>query len=160
MKKVLFVCLGNICRSPTAEAVFRGMLSERGLSGEILHDSCGTAGYHVGEPPDHRAQQAAGKRGYPMADLRGRQLADEDFETFDYLLAMDRANLSEMQKRAPRRLHHKLHLLREFSEGGVLEIPDPYYGGEAGFDLVLDLVEEACNGLLDSILANQSRSPK
>ena len=151
MKKVLFVCLGNICRSPTAEAVFRVKVKESGLEHVIAHDSCGTAGYHVGEAPDRRATQAAQKRGYPMSDLRGRQVCDQDFEEFDYILAMDRSNFSDLKRRAPEHHHPKIQLFLKFSSTDEREVPDPYYGGAEGFDYVLDLVEDACDGLLQRL---------
>lgn len=156
MKKVLFVCLGNICRSPTAEAVFRGKLAELNLQHQYHIDSCGTAAYHCGEAPDKRAQQAANKRGYPMSDLRARQLTASDFEEFDYLLAMDRANAAEMQRQAPKKHRKKIQLFLEFGDSQHLEVPDPYYGGAAGFDLVLDLVENACDGLIAHIENGQA----
>lgn len=148
VKKVLFVCLGNICRSPTAEAVFRVKVRELGLQDQISHDSCGTSAYHVGEAPDKRAAQAAHNRGYPMADLRGRQVCTQDFEKYDYILAMDRANYAELKRQAPARFHPKIQLFLVYSSSDEREVPDPYYGGAEGFDHVLDLVEDACDGLL------------
>jgi len=151
VKKVLFVCLGNICRSPTAEAVFRAKVMQQGLTDKVAFDSCGTAGYHVGEAPDRRATDAAQKRGYPMSDLRARQLHDEDFEFFDYILAMDRSNYTHMKQRAPAHLHAKIELFLKYSSSDEREVPDPYYGGPEGFNHVLDLVEDACDGLLQRI---------
>ncbi|RLT89935.1 MULTISPECIES: low molecular weight protein-tyrosine-phosphatase [unclassified Ketobacter] len=151
MKKVLFVCLGNICRSPTAEAVFRVKVKAMGLQGQVLHDSCGTAGYHVGEAPDRRATQAAQKRGYAMADLRGRQVSDADFQEYDLILAMDRANYAELKRRSPTRFHSKIQLFLKYGSSDEREVPDPYYGGDEGFDHVLDLVEDACEGLLQRL---------
>ncbi len=151
MKKILFVCLGNICRSPTAEAVFRVKVKELGLEQRIIHDSCGTAGYHVGEAPDRRASQVAQKRGYPMSDLRGRQVNDADFEEFDYILAMDRSNYADLKRRAPAHHHPKIQLFLKYSSTDEREVPDPYYGGDEGFDHVLDLVEDACDGLLQRL---------
>ena len=151
MVKVLFVCLGNICRSPTAEAVFRVKVQAMGLQGQVLHDSCGTAGYHVGEAPDRRATQAAQKRGYAMADLRGRQVSDADFQEYDLILAMDRANYAELKRRSPTRFHSKIQLFLKYGSSDEREVPDPYYGGDEGFDHVLDLVEDACEGLLQRL---------
>lgn len=148
MKKILFVCLGNICRSPTAEAVFRSKVQALGLEAIIAWDSCGTAGYHSGEPPDRRAMMAAKKRGYDMSDLRARQVADHDFEAFDLILAMDRANLNELLSRAPEACTSKIHLFLKYGSTEDRDVPDPYYGGAEGFDHVLDMIEDACEGLL------------
>lgn len=146
--RVLFVCLGNICRSPTAEAVFRHKLDRSDLAPIVQCDSAGTAGYHAGEAPDHRAADAARARGYDMSRLRARQVRDDDFETFDLILAMDHNNLVDLRRRADRRFHDKLKLFLEFAAEPEQEVPDPYYGGRDGFDRVLDLVESASDGLM------------
>jgi len=147
--KVLFVCMGNLCRSPMAEGVFRGQVAQAGLDGLIAIDSAGTHDYHVGEPPDPRAQQAAGRRGYDLSLLRGRQVARADLSEFDYVLAMDAANLRALERLCPSQHAHKLKLFMEFGANVALrEVPDPYYGGEQGFERVLDMVEEASQGLL------------
>lgn len=152
MVKVLFVCLGNICRSPTAEGVFRHVVREAGLLERIYIDSAGTHAYHIGEPPDARAQQAAARRGIDLSRLRGRQATRQDFEEFDYVLAMDRENLAHLQRLCPKGMDTKLRLFMEFAVSRTeKEVPDPYYGGEAGFDRVLDMVEEASLGLLEHI---------
>ena len=147
--RVLFVCMGNICRSPMAEGVFRHHVREAGLDGLIAIDSAGTHDYHVGEPPDPRAQRAAGRRGYDLAMLRGRQVSSADFLEFDYLLAMDAVNLRALERLCPPQHGHKLKLFMEFGANvAPREVPDPYYGGEQGFERVLDMVEEASQGLL------------
>lgn len=152
---VLFVCMGNICRSPTAEAVFRHYVENAGLSDVILIDSAGTHDFHIGHAPDVRSQQAANQRGYDMSALRGRQVESADFEHFDYLLAMDKANLSILQYLAPRACKKRISLFLEFAERRVeSEVPDPYYGGARGFEEVLDLVEDAAQGLLRHIRQN------
>ncbi|MEX0975993.1 MAG: low molecular weight protein-tyrosine-phosphatase [Woeseia sp.] len=149
---VLFVCMGNICRSPTAEGVFRKVVTDAGLADRIRVDSAGTHAYHVGEPPDRRAQAAASRRGVMLADIRARRFRDEDFDEFDYILAMDRDNLAELQQRVPAQRATGLHLFLEFAgHDGAIEVPDPYYGGATGFELVLDLVENASHGLLNRI---------
>jgi protein-tyrosine phosphatase len=146
---ILFVCMGNICRSPMAEGVFRQHVTQAGLEGRIVIDSAGTHDYHVGEPPDPRAQRAAGRRGYDLSMLRGRQVSRADFGEFDYLLAMDRMNLRVLERLCPSGHGHKLKLFLEFSnDAAPREVPDPYYGGDQGFEHVLDLVEEAAQGLL------------
>jgi len=154
--RILFVCLGNICRSPTAEAVMTRLVREAGVDEEaFVIDSAGTGGWHAGEPPDPRAADAARRRGIELGG-EARQVRDEDFEEFDLLLAMDARNLRDLRAMAPGpEAREKVRLLREFdpaSAGAVdLDVPDPYYGGPRGFDDVLDLVESACRGLLDEI---------
>lgn len=149
---VLFVCMGNICRSPTAEAVFRHYVENAGLSELILIDSAGTHDYHIGHAPDLRSQQAAGQRGYDMSGLRGRQVETLDFERFDYVLAMDRANLAILQYLAPRGCKKQVGLFLEYAHHcSEREVPDPYYGGTQGFESVLDMVEDAAQGLLQHI---------
>jgi protein-tyrosine phosphatase len=149
--KILFVCLGNICRSPTAEAVFRSAVAREAENLDIVIDSAGTHGYHIGEPPDTRTQDAARRRGIDMSGLRARQVHASDFEEFDLILAMDRDNLAELKRRCPPRLHARLRLLLEFAAVADREVPDPYYGGETGFEQVLDLIEQASRGLLDDL---------
>lgn len=151
MKKVLFVCMGNICRSPTAEAVFRHQIKQSGVDKDWLVDSAGTHTYHVGESPDKRSQAAARHRGYAMEMLSARQVAAEDFQRFDWLLAMDAQNLRGLQKIQPMGCHAQLALMLDFApslhwQGG--DVPDPYYGGAGGFDDVLDRIEESCAGFL------------
>ncbi len=155
MKKVsvLFICMGNICRSPTAQGVFRKLVEAEGLSDWIATDSAGTIAYHVGQPPDRRASETAVKRGIDLSDLRARRAITEDFERFDYLLAMDRDNYHDLLGICPPGYEDRLHLFMDFaSHLPEKEVPDPYYGGAAGFDRVFDLVEEASRGLLDHIL--------
>jgi len=149
---VLFVCLGNICRSPTAEGVFRNLAREAGLEGRLRIDSAGTGGYHVGAPPDARAVAAAQGRGYDLADIRARKIAPEDFEQFDLILAMDEDNLVYLRGIAPETSRATLGLLLDYAPGRTeREVPDPYYGGRNGFEQVLDLVDEACAGLLEEL---------
>ncbi len=147
--RVLFICMGNICRSPTAEGVFKHFVSQAGLEEHIFSDSAGTHDYHIDEPPDLRSQRAAAKRGYDLASLRGRQVSRRDFEEFDYVLAMDEANLRLLERLCPPPQAHKLRLFLEFSGNPARrEVPDPYYGGAQGFEHVLDLVEQASQDLL------------
>ena len=149
---VLFVCMGNICRSPTAEGVFRKHVSDAGLETDIRTDSAGTHAYHSGEPADRRAHAAAMRRGFSLEGIRARKVTDEDFEIFDYILAMDEDNLMVLQERAPDQQTSKIRLFLEFAESRhENEVPDPYYGGSAGFERVLDLVEEASQGLLETL---------
>ena len=149
MTRVLFVCLGNICRSPTAEAVLRALAAREAPELGIEVDSAGTAGYHVGEPPDPRTRQAAARRGYDLSSLRARIVEPRDFERFDLILAMDRENLRVLQLRAPPDANERLRLFLEFDpQGGAEDVPDPYYGGANGFEEVLDLVEAATRGLI------------
>lgn len=152
MVKVLFVCMGNICRSPTAEGVFRKLVREHGLHDVVEIDSAGTHGYHIGEPPDPRAQQAAHRRGIDISTLRGRQARRDDFLNFDYILVMDNENAEDLLEIAPAGYQHKVRLFLEFApQRPEREVPDPYFGGAAGFDRVLDMVEEAARGLLDDV---------
>ena len=145
MTRILFVCLGNICRSPTAEGVMRALVREAGLEDEIEIDSAGTGGWHVGAAPDPRSTAAAARRGITL-EGGARQVTDEDFEHYDLILAMDRENLRELQRRAPAGTAGKIRLLC-----GEADVPDPYYGGERGFDDVLDQVEAACRAVLAEI---------
>jgi protein-tyrosine phosphatase len=150
--KILFVCLGNICRSPTAEAVFRVVAAREAPELMIEVDSAGTAGYHVGEPPDLRTRQAASRRGYDMSSLRARIVEPRDFEDFDFILAMDRENLKVLNHRAPVQARDRVRLFLEFApDAATTEVPDPYYGGPNGFEEVLDLVEAATQGLLQHL---------
>jgi len=152
MTKVLFVCMGNICRSPTAHGVFRKMLAETGLEGAVQVESAGTHAYHVGEAPDARAQAAAKRRGVELADFRARQVTQDDYREFDLILAMDWENLALLQQQCPRAHKHKLHLLMRFAgEHDAATVPDPYYGGPEGFNTVLDYVEDACQGLIEVV---------
>ena len=148
---VLFVCMGNICRSPTAEGVFRHHVTEARLSDEIIIDSAGTHAYHVGSPPDRRATAAAERRGISLSGLHARRVSDEDFERFDYIIAMDLDNVERLKDEAQPKHHRKVKLFLEFSSGKEREVPDPYYGGASGFERVLDLVEEASRGLLETL---------
>ncbi len=149
--KVLFVCLGNICRSPTAEGVMRHKVRQAGLEAHILLDSAGTGGWHVGKAPDPRMQQAALERGYDLSTLRARQVSAEDLQTFDYVLAMDDSNYSDLKHLAGSQAHAKLQRLLDYGATGLTQVPDPYYGGEAGFFQVIDLIEQACDALLDHL---------
>jgi protein-tyrosine phosphatase len=147
--RILFVCMGNICRSPSAEGVMRKLVNDAGLQHVIEIDSAGTHEYHVGAPPDARSQAAAKARGYDLAALRARQVCAGDFTDFDLLLAMDRNNLSMLQAQCPPHLRGKLQLTMHYAENAPLsEVPDPYYEGAQGFELVLDYLENACRGLL------------
>ena len=152
MINVLFVCLGNICRSPTAEGAFRAVVEREGMSAEIAVDSAGTHAYHVGESPDRRAQQAARRRGIELGRLRARKATAQDFRRFDYVLAMDRENHANLAAICPPGEEHRLHMALDFApELGRREVPDPYYGGSGGFDLVLDLIDAAGQGLIEHI---------
>jgi protein-tyrosine phosphatase len=144
--------MGNICRSPTAEGVFRSQLDSANLAHEVEIDSAGTGAWHVGKPPDTRAQEAALRRGVLLDDLRGRQVRREDFDRFDYIVAMDRNNVRDLLDLADPSHHHKVRLLMEFDTNyGIDEVPDPYYGGENGFERVLDMIEAAGFGLLEEV---------
>jgi protein-tyrosine phosphatase len=150
--RVLFVCTGNICRSPTAEGVLRHQVQAAGLRRRILVDSAGTLDYHAGEPPDARAQAAARNRGYDLSRLRARQVEPHDFSTFDYLLGMAEEHVTWLRKRAAPDQLQKIGLLLDYAPDlGRRDVPDPYYGVSEGFELVLDLVEQASQGLLDHL---------
>lgn len=146
--RVLMVCLGNICRSPTAHGVLENLIKNEGLNHLIEVDSAGTGDWHIGASPDARSVAAAAQRGYDLTALRARQVKLPDFERFDYLLAMDRTNLKDLRNLCPQAHRPKLHLLLEFADTSHEAVPDPYYSGEDGFELVLNLVEEACKGFL------------
>ena len=149
---VLFVCTGNICRSPTAEAIFRKLVADAGKAATFTADSAGTHGYHVGEPPDSRAQKAAAKRSYDLSALRARTVEDADFQRFDLILAMDQEHYAILSRIAGSAADHKLKLMmsyaRRFKER---DVPDPYYGGPQEFERVLDMLEDAAKGLLESL---------
>ena len=157
MVRLLFVCMGNICRSPTAEGVMRGLLREQGLEDAVEVDSAGTGDWHAGSPPDARATAAAQARGIMLTGA-ARQVARADFADYDLILAADRRNLRDLEAVLPPGAQAKLHLLREFDPASAgapdLDVPDPYYGGDDGFEHVLDLVEAACRGLIDRLRAD------
>lgn len=146
---ILFVCMGNICRSPTVHGVIRHHLREAGLEHRVKVDSAATHNYHPDEPPDARSQRHALRRGYDLSDLRARQVTNEDFERFELILTMDHENLKNLKAKAPVQHHHKIRMLADFFEiHDTLVVPDPYYGGDQGFEHVLDLAEDACRGLV------------
>jgi len=150
-KSILFVCTGNICRSPTAEGVFRYHAEQAGTIERLDIDSAGTHAYHTGEPPDRRARAAAERRGMSLDDIYARRVTSGDYERFDYIIAMDEENLARLHDESPEEHRGKLHLFLDFSAGDEREVPDPYYGGAAGFERVLDLVEAASRGLLETL---------
>lgn len=150
MQRILFVCLGNICRSPTAEAVFRARAQAAGLA-EIEVDSAGTGDWHIGDPPDPRAIAAAKARQYDLTMLRGRQVTADDFYRFSHIMAMDRQNLADLEMLAPADARTELQLFLTYAGKGNADIPDPYFGGEGGFDRVLDLIEAASDGLITAL---------
>lgn len=155
---VLFVCMGNICRSPTAEGVFRKRVEEAGLAHAVHIDSAGTHAYHIGEPPDRRSQVHAARRGYDLSTLSARKVAAEDFVRFDHVLAMDHDNLALLRTACPPQYRHKLGLFMQYAKkSGSDVVPDPYYGNGAGFDLVLDYVEDASQGLIEALRENFSK---
>lgn len=152
MVKILFVCMGNICRSPTAHGVFLDILQKEGLADLVAVDSAGTHAYHVSEAPDPRAQEAALQRNVDLSMLRARKAVREDFLEFDYILAMDKSNYRHLQALAPEGHKAKLKLFLEYAPRlGLKEVPDPYYGGKNGFEKVLDLIETASQGLLKEL---------
>lgn len=146
--RVLLVCLGNICRSPTAEGILRHKLEQAGLADRVEVDSCGTGGWHVGKAPDRRAMAAAARRGFDLSGLRARQLEADDFRRFDYLLAMDRDNLLALEARCPPDCRAHIGLFLDFAGYENQAVPDPYFGGKEGFEEVLDLVEAGAEGLV------------
>ncbi|KIF54744.1 low molecular weight protein-tyrosine-phosphatase [Vibrio owensii] len=149
MKKLLVVCMGNICRSPTGEAVLRAKAKELGISVEV--DSAGTIGYHAGNPPDARSMQAGKQRGYSFKGMRSRKVTVGDFDEFDMVLAADKANLADLLDICPVEYRHKVSLFLSHGDSDYDEIPDPYYGGDAGFELVLDLIEDASETILKKL---------
>jgi len=149
--RVLFVCLGNICRSPSAEGVFRSLVEEAGMSDLVYIDSCGTGSWHIGKSPDTRALEAAGRRGIDISALRARQIEEIDLDRFDYVLVMDRQNLADVKDLWHQNGGTEPELFLSYGTSHHLEVPDPYYGGEDGFELVLDLIQEAGQGLLKDI---------
>ncbi len=153
---VLFVCLGNICRSPLAEGVFRHKAGEAELTDHFRIDSAGTGGWHVGDLPDTRGRQAAGSRGIDMSTQRARQLEGEDFHTFDFIFAMDQSNLANIERLKPPNGKAQCMLFLEFAGHGAGEVPDPYYGGADGFDSCLDLIEAGCEEILERLAKNYS----
>jgi len=154
---VLFCCMGNICRSPTAHGVFRQLVTDAGYANVIDIESAGTHAYHTGEPPDSRAQSAAHQRGLDISDLRARQIKSGDFEVFDYILAMDYCNHDILTSQCPTQHRHKLHMFLEYAPNtSHRQVPDPYYGGTDGFHHVLDMIECGAHGLLDDIIARYS----
>lgn len=154
MVNVLFVCLGNICRSPTAEGVFRTHVAQAGYADRITCDSAGTSDWHIGNPPHIPAIRASARRGYDLSTLRARQVVPADFEHFDMIIAMDRSNHDNLCESAPAGFENRLHMMMSFAPTtGFHEVPDPYYGGGEDFERVLDLLEVASRGLLDDIVA-------
>ena len=149
---VLFICSGNICRSPTAQGVLEGKVTQAGLTQKVFVDSAGTHGFHVGSPPDNRAQRAATRRGFDLSRQRSRRIVDGDFANFDYLIGMDHDNMHKLREACPPAHYDKLSLFMEFvADAEVEEVPDPYYGGTHGFERVLDLAEQASDALLEQI---------
>ena len=149
MKKILVVCMGNICRSPTGEAVLRKKAQQ--LNIDVLVDSAGTIGFHQGNPPDSRSKATGEKRGYSFKGITSRKVVANDFEDFDLILAADRSNLTDLMSQCPAHLQYKLALFLSFGDSQYQEVPDPYYGEGDGFELVLDLIEESSEAILSSI---------
>ena len=146
------ICLGNICRSPTAQGVLSKLVASRNLEDVIIVDSAGTGSWHLGESPDSRSMQAASLRGYDLSKLKARQISDTDFSEFDYLLAMDKSNLSDLKRLCPDPYKHKLQLLLNFGSSSELSVPDPYYNENSSFEIVLDLIEDACKEFIEHIM--------
>ncbi|MGJ8664003.1 MAG: low molecular weight protein-tyrosine-phosphatase [Marinicella sp.] len=159
MKKILFICMGNICRSPTAEAVFSQWVKGKGMANSYYLDSAGTHSYHVGSQPDKRSMQAAKKRGIDMSHLRARQVCADDFDQFDYLVVMDDDNKCNLESMFPMKSQDKVVSMMQFADNHDYdEVPDPYYGEGDGFELVLDLLEQASTGLFEFLTENQNTS--
>lgn len=159
--RILFVCLGNICRSPMAEGVFRRVAEEEGLIDRFEIDSAGLGDWHIGQAPDHRAQKAARSRGVDISDQSARQVVDEDFDRFDLLLVMDRSNYAELKARAPHEARAKIRPFLDFAPHvGTKDVPDPFFGGAEGFDRALDLIEAAARGLLASLAGEELGAAK
>jgi protein-tyrosine phosphatase len=159
--RLLFVCLGNICRSPMAEGVFRRVAEEEGLIDRFEIDSAGLGDWHIGQAPDHRAQKAARSRGVDISDQSARQVVDEDFDRFDLLLVMDRSNYAELKARAPHEARAKIRPFLDFAPHvGTKDVPDPFFGGAEGFDRALDLIEAAARGLLASLAGEELGAAK
>lgn len=158
MIKILFVCLGNICRSPTAEGIFRHKIEQGGYGDNVVIDSAGTGAWHVGNPPDSRSRQTALKNGISLEDLRGRKVARQDFADFDYILAMDRDNMRNMMAICPPDHQHKISLLLDYAENdpGNGEVPDPYNSGQDGFDQVYEIIQRGCDGFLKYLMAHHA----
>ncbi len=158
--KILFVCMGNICRSPSAEAVFKGIVKNSSVSQNFEIDSAGTTGYHVGQNADRRMQSHAIKRGFNLTSISRKFYPETDFDHFDYIIGMDDENMSDLKNMARNEGDlNKLYKMTDFSkELNYTEIPDPYYGGDAGFELVLDLLEDSCKGLLEKITQNDTEN--
>jgi protein-tyrosine phosphatase len=155
---VLFVCLGNICRSPSGEAVFRKMVEEAGLENQVATDSAGITDYHQGMPADERMQQHAILRGYLLTSLSRPVIPEKDGPGYDFIIAMDKQNKTDLKALLPKACHHKIFLMNDFSENNAgKSVPDPYYGGSQGFELVLDMLEEACRGLLEAVKKQKCR---
>jgi len=153
MVRVLFVCTGNICRSPAAEGVFRSLVAARGMHDRIETDSAGTSGWHVGEPPDPRTQQIAAARGFDLGGQRARQVRHDDFMLFDFIVAMDRGHARRLSALCPPGEAHRISLfLERLPDAGTLDVPDPYHGGGDGFERVMDMVERGAAALLDEIM--------
>lgn len=151
MKKVLFVCLGNICRSPTAQGIFDKYIEDKNLQNLFESDSCGTSSWHIGSPPDTRSAKHALKRGYDLSIYTGRQVDFGDFYEFDIILAMDETNYHDLHHIAPREMAHKIKLMLDYGDSGLKSVPDPYYKGDEGFEEVLDLLEKAVEGLIEEL---------
>ena len=157
MIKILFCCMGNICRSPTAHGVFENMVKQAGMVADVEVDSAGTHAYHIGEMPDSRSSQCASERGFDLSYIRARRVEVSDFDYFDYVLAMDNDNLSILQSMSPKQHKNKVCLFLDYAKSCTeTEVPDPYYGGPNGFDHVFDLVEQASKGLLEEIKNNKT----